>query len=834
MKKFCLLTLVIIILGGCASLLGVDAGPDLSVDQQLMPIKKPIEIIRDENGVPHIFAETEKDIFFAVGWVSAQDRLFQMELFRRMIAGRLGELFGEFEIAEENQYYKSIVARDIFHRTIGFRHFADRAIKNYPEEDLKLLQNYCDGVNTFIERYPESLPWELGVLDIKVDPWVPADMLMISRFFGWTLGFDWSAELIRAILVQRFGEESADEIFPFDEGWGPTVIEPEENPFDFEKKSRPFGNSVAAMLPEAELFKILRAATDASLIGIAGGMPASNSWVVSGIKTKSGKPIMSNDPHLMLNLPSLWYAVHIKGANYDVSGMLFPGTPMVILGHNRYISWGATTPFADVQDIFIERPDPNDPTRYLTPDGSKPFTERVEQVKYKTEDGMKSIDFIVRSTDHGPIINSVFPGVSPDLPPLALSWTGYRAANEFGAFRKLAKARNWDQFIEAFTDYGLPVQNWVYADVEGNIGYIAAGDVPVRKKGDGSRPVPGWTGEYDWTGRVPLEHLPQVFNPAKGYIATANNRVVRADSYPYHFSHRYLPGYRAASISEALEAEDNWDLQSTLDLQRDTLNLRARRLLPTILAAVEKVKLTEEEQQARALLQSWDYRADTDNSAQLIFAELMNVIEENIYPDDLGDELFDLLRRQPTFVSSFDSLVEKASGALYDDLRTRDKKETAADIFVRSFKQTVHNLDDQLGGDPRDWHWGRMHIWNLNHPFALTGWPLSSIFGFGPYQVPGGTFSVYAMKHSNFLAPYKVILGPSMRHIVDMGDVGQAGFIYPGGQSGAGQSPHFSDMIAPYLAGKLLPMHMDQEKIHSLPGTTRQLLSPEIFENKVP
>lgn len=773
----------------------------------LSGLERPVVIIRDEWGVPHITAETEADLFFASGFVQAQDRLFQMDLSRRFCEGRLSEWVGPDGLEP-----------DRLARVIGFHRQAKRNLERIPAGSREVLEAYAAGVNAFLDWRKTNLPMEYMAFPGGAERWSPEDSLSIALFMGWTLTGDWELEIIRLGLAEERGLEKAWELAPLYQPEGPYIIPPEAWPGSSTARTetRPQIRTARSGMDPSGIAAILRADRSLrSMVNADGGSrAASNSWVVDGYMSQSGKPVLLNDPHLELTLPSVWYEIHLTAPGLDVTGATFPGVPLVVLGHSRDIAWAATTTTADMDDLFIEEVNPADPGMYKHGGQWVPFEVVEERIRVK---GEQDRVVRVRISRHGPVINDALDPPLNTSWVLSLSWTGYEITDQTGAFMDAAKARDWDQFRRAMQKLGCPVQNWLYADAKGNIGYIAAGLFPVRPRHNGAFPAPG-TGEYDWQGYVPLDDLPQVLNPSTHYLVTANNMVMPPERVPYVISYGYDPHYRARRIVDLLEEKKGgkWSAAELAAIQMDTVSLRARRLLPVFLKVLDKRRAEDEGlERAWRQLHDWDGDMAVDQSAPTIFYEAYWQVFRLTYEDEMSPELFERFRGAALIAHQFDRILESGDSGLFDDRRT-PKVEDRDEIIFLAFKEAVRVLSDRI--DPRmtRWEWGRMHKLRLLHPLGrapgLEGAANFFRVNRSPQSIAGGKETVN--KASWPLGDdFSVKFGPSLRHVVDFGSIEDALMCYPGGQSGQPFSPHYADQVDYWLSGAGHPMPVSREGI---------------------
>ncbi len=536
-----------------------------------------VEIVRDRNGIPYIYGKTDHDAFFALGYVHAQDRLWQMELQRRIGAGRLSEVLGD-----------ATIETDQFLRTLGVYRAAEAAWPALAPEAQSALQAYADGVNAFLaEGHP--LPPEFVILGFKPEPWQPADSLVWAKMMSWNLGDTYGDDLLRGQMTAALGPERAAQLMPGYPAGAPIILPPD---------------AMAAELRKVD--NVLR-----ETLGLGDESNGSNNWVVNGTRTASGKPLLANDPHLGAQIPAIWYLAGIQGDKLHAVGATLPGLPAVVIGHNDEIAWGVTNLGPDVQDLYMERVNPENPNQVEVNGQWADMTVIPSEIKVKGAE--KPINWAARATRHGPLISDV---TAERGHALALRWPALDPGDTtMNAFLAINYARNWDDFTAAMRDYIGPSQNFVFADRAGNIGYFGPGRIPVRAKGDGTTPVPGWTDAYAWTGWIPFEQLPHAYNPADGYVVTANNKVV-PDDYPYFITTDWAPPYRAERIVELLTAKKGLTPDDYVRIQGDQISAQARELLPFMLGVAPE---TPEQMQALAMLKAWDGVISPDSGAAAIY-----------------------------------------------------------------------------------------------------------------------------------------------------------------------------------------------------------------------
>lgn len=780
-------------------------------------LEAPVDVYRDAMGIPHIYAASLHDLFFAQGYVHAQDRFWQMDTWRHIGSGRLSEMFGAAQLE-----------MDSFLRTLGWRLTAQQEWEQLGPDSKARLQAYSDGVNAYLEDHGgTALSLEYAILkllspDYEIEPWEPVHSLTWGKAMAWDLRANLGEEIERAILLKTLTPAQVDELFPPYPLDHPTIV----NRID-ESTGRPEQPGAEAFAVPTELLDAVRnnAALLDPVLGSGGDGVGSNSWAIGGALTDTGMPLLANDPHLGIQMPSIWYQVGLHCqpggttpagqpptdvCDYEVGGFSFAGVPGVIIGHNDRIAWGFTNVGPDVMDLYIERVNPENPDQYEVNGEWVEFETRTETIEVA---GGQPVELTVRLTRHGPVISESYGPLKNtgdetdaefvpfrdkaglDLPEdyvLALRWTALTPSTPFEAVWGFNQADNWDEFRQAAREFHVPAQNLLYADVDGNIGYQMPGDIPIRAGGDGRFPVPGWTDDYEWTGFIPFEELPYTFNPPEGYIATANNRIPPA-GYPYEITADWDYGYRATRIVQMIEnAPGPIDMAYVQAMQGDSYDAGAEVFLP-VLFEMEN-ELPGSEQGALELLMGWDYQAGRDSASAALYEAFWGHLLTATFADDLpedylpegGDRWFTVMR----------SVVSDPASPWWDDQSTADKVESRADIFVIAFTEAVAELEKELGRNPSDWRWGDLHAaWFDNQTLGVSGVaPIEALFNRGPFATGGGKSIVNATSW-DVSEGYQVTDVPSMRMIVDLGDLDNSVTVHTTGQSGHAYHPHYDDMI---------------------------------------
>ncbi len=758
--------------------------PQVDGTIELRGLSDPVDVYRDEHGIPHIYAQNRTDLMFSVGFVSAQDRLWQMDLTRRAASGRLAEIFCE-----------SVIEADLLVRTVGFEHIAKKQLEKHSPEDLVALEAFSNGVNSCINRL-QTLPPEFRLLKYRPDPWQPSDSLVISRLLAWQLSMNFKSELVLAKLAARLGAERAAELGPVYPSDGPFIMLPPEPETFFDIFEEPEGETVPG-----EGMSLLD-----EIVGTSGG---SNSWVVGPSRSKSKAPILANDPHLSgTRMPSIWYYVHLVGAGYDTIGGVVPGLPLPVLGHNRRIGWGMTNMTTDVQDIYIERINPDNPNQYEYDGRWVDMETRVERIYFRTKEGEQSfIEKEIRHTVHGPLMNEVAPGVTQ---PISLCWTGFEPTTDSMAMAGVNLADNWGEFCRALKSFAVAPQNFIYADVDGNIGYYGAGIVPIRSSGDGTIPRKGWTSKTEWKGRIPFADMPHIINPPDDYIVTANNRVVD-DKYEHFLSAYWAPRFRYQRIAQLIEQTDKHDAESVARAQMDSKSLFAELLLDSLMPDLDKVS-DPVLREALEYLKEWNLDNTTDSVAATIYHEFLLNFARNTFADEMGKELAkEYLDDYYLWIERFIEFVQEDSH-WFDNVRTKEV-ESRDDIAVKSFSQAVAALRERLGDDMSKWEWGSVHQVEFRHPLDRSR-IARMLFNLGPFPFPGDGESVNRGTFG-FNKPYDVTMAASLRHVMDFSRLSNTLAVHTTGQSANPVSPHYSDLASKWLNGEYVTMKMEKEDFMS-------------------
>ncbi len=762
-----------------------------------------VTVTRDDAGVPQIVAGSAHDLFFAQGYVHAQDRFWQMDFWRHIGAGRLSEMFGEDQIGT-----------DTFLRTMGWRGVAEQEyqLMSASPETKEALDSYAAGVNAYLAgRAPSQVSLEYAILglqnpDYVIEPWTPVDTITWTKVMAWDLRSNLDEELDRAVLAAQFGVDRTEQMYPPYRSDFPVIVDAGPATAKAEE---------AMPWPRASLLEVQAAISRLdAIIGQRYSGIGSNNWVVSGEHTASGKPLLANDPHLGIQMPSIWYENQLRCATktdscpYDVVGFSFPGAPGVVIGHNDRIAWGFTNEAPDSMDVFIEQVDPDG--RYSSPDGPRDFETRTETIEVA---GGEPVEIEVRSTVHGPVISDVYVDDAdirssevvevPDRFAVALWWTALQPGTTVEALIGLNRATNWDEFRQAAAKFEIAAQNMVYADVDGNIGYQATGKVPVRD---------GWSGRYPAPGRqflapqefVPPSELPSVFNPPSGFIATANqpvNRVTTASD-PGYIGADHSSGYRANRITELLSRMESATVADMTSIQLDRADGSAGFLVPLI----NDLQL---DGPVADLLSTWEppYLMEADSPAAAAYAGVWRHLIMNTF-DELSPD------HRPTDHSRlfgvFYGLVQEPD-AKWWDVASTPEVETRDDILAASVGDASAELTELLGDDSSTWRWGDLHVATFeNQTLGKSGIGLiESLFNRStPPQLGGGSEIVDAIGWTA-INGYQVDWLPSFRMVVDLSDLTGSTAVHTTGQSGHAFHSNYFDMNPLWASGTTRPMPWD-------------------------
>ena len=754
-----------------------------------------LQILRDVHGIPTIRATSVRDAMYGLGVVHAQDRLWQMETHRRIGAGRLAEAFGE-----------GAVDTDRFLRMLGVRRVAAAQWAQVSPASREVLQAYADGVNAVIGSL-RARPPEFVILGLQPEPWTPEDSLAWAIMMAWDLGANWSTELIRLRLSLKMPKERIDQLLP------PYPGDAVPQSMDYAAFYRGLKLDGQQALGEGPLLRLMAAAPESEIEGAG-----SNSWVLAGGRTTTGKPMLASDPHLKLSTPALWYFARIEAPGLNLAGASLPGLPGMVMGQNQHIAWGYTNTGPDVQDTYLERIKPDDATQYQTPDGWARFETRQEVIKVK---GKPDVQLTVRATRHGPVLSdAVGSGLGDDTQgtlgakdkpayAVALRWTGLDVDTDImAATLAMNAADSVDAFLRASAAWVAPMQNMAVADTAGHIALTSPGRVPRRKPENdlsGLAPAPGWDARYDWDGFLSAEVLPLVRDPQRGFVANANQRVTPPD-YPHFITHQWALPFRHQRIEQMIEAQPTHSLADLRRMQGDQKSLAVSRLLPRLLQAQPTHPLAAA---AKQQLAGFDGTMAADKAAPLIYWAWHRQLAQQVLSDELGARLFDRLLDQRGYFDSIEGVLARDDAWWCDD-KGSSGVEVCADQVNRAFTAALDELQVLQGTDPAAWQWGKAHVARSEHrPFsrvkALARWfEVRTPVGGDTYTVNVSRVGLRADATTGEY--YLDEHGPSLRGLYDLGDRSQSTVIHSTGQSGIVWSPLFRNFAEPWRKVEGVPL----------------------------
>ena len=813
--------------------------PETSGRLMVSGLKGQVEVLRDSFGVPQIYADNPEDLFLAQGYVQAQDRFFEMDFRRHLAAGRLSELFG-----------KSQLESDTYIRTLGWRRVAEQELALLAPSTRRYLDAYAAGVNASIaDRAAGDLSLEYSLLrlqglDYSPQPWTAADSVSWLKVMAWNLGENLDEEAERAIITGKLGAGRAASLFPrypLDDDFAPILRRGDVVGKAFDPSaSRGSGRPLPAGLSVDQLRKATGALESVAKInrsiprlfgsGSGAGEIGSNSWAVAGSGTASGKAILSNDPHLPTSIPSVFAQVGLhcrtlsEACPFDVSGFSMASVPGVVIGKNTKIAWGLTTSYVDAQDLYLE-----DVQGDTVLQGGKyvPLNVITEEIRVRGEDQPRSIR--IRSSPHGPLLSDVdqrlqqvsasrtTPGTAPYA--VALSWTALQPGRTMDALLALDQAQNFAEFRAATALLSAPSQNFIYADTAGNIGYQLAGAVPLRRKGNGTKPSPGWDPTYGWQGTIPFAKLPYVLNPPSGFIVAANQQVIGAQ-YPYPLGSTYSYGWRSQEIVDRLRDAPPLTMDSAEQFFYDDTIRFAADLVPILL----KIKVADPwVVEGQRTLVGWDYSASKDSAAAAYFNVVCHNILKFTFRDELPQELWPA--GGDRWYAVLTMLMKQTQNPWWDDVTTKDKIETRDDILLAAMINARKEITSLMARDTDQWQWGKLHKVRLQNPTLGSSGikPVEDLFNRGDYQVGGGPAVVNAMAYDD-RSGYAVTDGPTMRMLIDLGDLDASRWVNQSGVSGHAFNRHYDDQTELWANQQLWPFVSTRGAVEARTETRQELL----------
>ncbi len=756
------------------------AVPDYNADVDLENLTEPVTVYRDSFGIPHIYANNELDLYRTTGYVMAQDRLWQMDLMRRLTTGRLAEIMGE-----------DLIGADHLFRSLNFPAKSRKLMEITDPKLLSIYEAFADGINQYMETHRKKLSFEFALLGYEPDPWEVSHTINLIGYLAWDLQSGWKQDM-DLFKISRVVEDSLlKELIP-DMDFQNSMIFPDY----FSDK------------PELELVSNIEDGIAAiNQFGLK-VFQASNSWAISGARSETGMPLMANDMHLGLMSPGVWYQMHhIAEGEINVTGVVLPGVPFVICGHNENIAWGMTNVTVDNVDFYLETINPDNENQYLV-DGKWRDMKIVEE-----EILVKDMDPVIKTikyTHRGPIISTI-KGIEERA--ISSRWSGSQTSDELRTVYLLDKASNWDEFRDALSTFMTGNQNVVYADKDGNIGLQTAAGLPIRK-GNGVLVYPGDTSLYDWKGLVPFEELPYSYNPEIGYVSSANNRTV-GDDYPYHIGNWFAIPYRIERIREMLNAEDVMGADYFKMMLADHNSHYARKMVPVYIEALSS-GLEGTYQNAFDLISGWNFEMSATSAEALLFEITDIELTRSIFKDELGDDLINIMYNDFMLNRHFiNKILITGKSAWCDDITTLEKKETFYENIRSAFTAAVDSITVWYGEDMSQWRWGDLHTITLEHPMGSVA-IVDKLFKVnkGPYPIGGSWHTVCPYKYP-IGSSFKVDDGASERHIFNTADWDASLTVIPTGTSGIPASPHYLDQTELYVNNQFHRDHFSREAVET-------------------
>lgn len=774
---------------GCAFLNRYQKEGDLSIPG----LVQPVTVIRDEKGMAYIHARNVDDVILAHGFVSAQDRLFQMELNRRYAAGRLSEVVGEKARKLDRRM-----------RTLGLYRQAARHARMLDASSRRFFRQYAAGVNAYLETRPGELPLEFKLAGLRPEPWTVTDSLALVYVMGWNTSANVRTEIVTQMLVERLGESRAREIFPLN-----------VNPDD---ASAP-GTSeegVARADPSPRGLSWLPDLLDA--LGEPRLRLGSNNWVTGPARSAGGKPILANDPHLDARiLPGPWYPVGLILPDARMVGVNIAGIPGCVLGRTGHMALGATNAYGDMQDLYVETVDPADPDRYLEGDRSIPFRVVEETIRIKdgkAEGGFREETVRIRHTRRGPVISDLLEGLNTDR-VITVRFAPFESMHPAIGLDRVLSARTVEDVRRALEHVGYICLNFVFADTAGNIGWQVSGRLPVRARGDGTVPFVVEDGSDNWAGWIPFEEMPHAINPERGWLGTCNHRTVGRD-YPYYFSSYFSPSYRYRRLKQLMAGASDVSVDDHWRFQQDTRNLMAESIAPLMARAL---MARDDTRRMGEILAAWDFRDEADQAAPAIFQAAYRRFAYLVFQDELGEEgVATYLNNWYIWEERLGAMVLAGASPWFDDVRTDDVTETRDMLFHRAALEAAEELAGRMGKNPDRWKWGKVHRMEFLNPLRREGFG-KGLLGGGSHPYPGSGETLWRGWY-DVAAPFDVTHSAAFRMVADLGDPDKVAAVMAGGVSARIFDPHNKDQIPDFLSGEKRYWWFSDEAIRAHAAST--------------
>lgn len=769
--------------------------PQTEGEISLRGIKSEVKVYRDDFGIPYIEAENEDDLFFTLGFVHAQDRLFQMDITRRAGMGRLSEILGS-----------KALEFDLVFRTTGFDEIAKKLFENASPISKKICESYADGINAYLDYASGNYSIEFDLLNYQPEKWEPYQVYLIARLTAWELNLGWWVDVVYAQLQNKLPSEKLSQLIPDYPDNAPAIIPSKSKTESHNKTQSSFQLRINNL--SSELIDLLNQFYSSNIkarqfLGISESYSGSNSWAISGKLSKNGKPILANDPHLMYSVPSKWYLVSLNSPALKVSGVTIPGSPSIVIGKNEKIAWGLTNLMLDDCDFFIEKLDSTG-TKYFFNNQWRDLSIRIDTIKVKD-----SSDLVIKikSTHHGPLIQSAnkFLIDSKFEKAISMKWTGQDLSDELLTFYKINKAQNYKEFREALRTFNCPAQNFLCADSEGNIFYKAGGKIPIRNYSNFLFLLDGTIQSNGWSSYLDFDSQPEILNPETGFIATNNNppNLEVKDL----IGNLWEPHSRAERINQLLKSKNNFSVDDFKKFQMDVNSPFAKDISFHLVKAFENIKIKNPNlDKAISLFKNWDGELRKYDPISLVYSVFLIKLMENTFKDEMGDDLY----KQFLFVGNvplrtIHQLLNKIypdSISIFDNVQT-EKIETRDEIIRKSLAQTISELEKNYGKYFNEWSWGKIHNVKFRHLFSGQSRILDKVIDIGPYPV-GGDQTTLLNTSFRYYDPYENFLGPSMRQIVDLSKIDSSWIIITTGQSEHIGHKNYKDQSLMWLSGEYI------------------------------
>jgi len=769
--------LIIFVIAGFFIVRSISNGarPVYEGEMVLPVLKAEASVIRDERGMPHIYAQNEHDLYLLVGFTMAQERMWQMDLIRRATTGELSEIFGE-----------EYVETDLFLRALRMNDKSKMVLADTDSEILEAVNCFTRGVNYYIEQAGKQLPPEFRILGYTPREWTPENSANIIGYMGWDLaGGNLSGDVFIYKLMKHLGEEAAGRMIPYYDYTGDPVYPG----FELDNKSL------------ASVGKIIQSGEKLEKLGIT-PFYGSNNWAVSGERSETGKPLLSNDMHLGLSSPGIWMQMHqVIPGKLNVTGVIVPGQPFIIAGHNEDIAWGMTNLMVDDVDLYLETTN-DDRTKYFFDGEWKDIVRSRELIRVKNGD---DIEKEIKYTHHGPII-SKFQDIEGD--DISMCWSGFDMSNELAAVYLLNRAANWNDFDEALSYFNSISQNFIYADVNGNIGLKSGGGVPIRE-GHGAFIQPGDSSRYDWKGYVPHEELPYMYNPGNGSVSSANNKTVFPAAYPYYIGTYFSMPYRINRIREMLGEKEVFGRDDFMRMVTDRHSDYAKQLCPLLLNVLQATgEMSDLEREVYDHLSVWDYDMSPSLFIPTFFEYYRKEFADLLLEDDMGEIYKEFIGSVRDYYIL--KILTGQEVDYIDDINTEEKEELA-DILLAAYRRTIEKLKEQYTPDTSQWKWGDIHSFTAMHPMGGIG-ILNSLFGLneGPYRVGGSNHTVSPYSYNS---DFEITHGASQRHIYNTADWDESYTVIPTGASGIPSSEFYCSQTETYCGDGFYKDHFSEEAV---------------------